>query len=529
MSGKILNMSRRDGALVMTALAALFMLGMTALVTDIGFLYYSQARLQTAVNAGWKAGYDRMLQTVQGRTMPNSDQQILINDHIRDIMQQNGYSTKELESVTMTYKPGFFLKVESTQNVGLFFARVMSFTSSNVSAVRQNHAEDFGQGVVPLAIPNGQVFDLSRSSFAVKYFGENEGFQENTEYILKLGSGGGNIKFMTPQPVDPDDPAPPDPRMIYIPMTDDHLNGQTDENLLRAYGVVYASLRSSAEDTETIQGYWLLGYKGGAFIIHYTEANFARINGFGITHEILETQEEVQKYLDFANPHVFELFAQRKIAVYSNRANSGPAAQTLTDAGIPFTTINDAAIQGGALANYHLVFMEPEDFTGYSGGCSHIGKPCNEFFLSGALGAIAKLSERTKTYLFMCTECQAHYSLENNKFDATAGDDCSLKKIRCCQRVSGSNKEKIWGATKTTGGSINLVNPGLICGTSTATLCYDFIMKSNALNESAPFAIEPFAIQKQKWAVASLIREHVLAGGYIFGQSFAAETFYMAL
>ncbi|MBU1107432.1 MAG: hypothetical protein KKB51_12235 [Candidatus Riflebacteria bacterium] len=98
MSGKKRLNRRHGGALAMTALAALFMLGMTALVTDIGFLYYSQARLQTAVNAGWKAGYDRMLQTVQGRTMPDAEQQLLINNHIKDVMQQNGYTSQELNT-----------------------------------------------------------------------------------------------------------------------------------------------------------------------------------------------------------------------------------------------------------------------------------------------------------------------------------------------------------------------------------------------------------------------------------------------
>ncbi|MDN5278723.1 MAG: hypothetical protein PWR01_2688, partial [Clostridiales bacterium] len=53
---------KRGGVLAMTVFAAVFLVGITALVTDVGLLYYNQARLQTAVNAGWKAGFDRMMQ-----------------------------------------------------------------------------------------------------------------------------------------------------------------------------------------------------------------------------------------------------------------------------------------------------------------------------------------------------------------------------------------------------------------------------------------------------------------------------------
>jgi hypothetical protein len=92
---------RRGGALVMTGLAAIFMLGMTALVTDIGYLYYSQSHLQTAVNAGWKAGYDRMLETVQGAYAPpaGSTQDQAIRAHILDVMAQNGITETNTEIV----------------------------------------------------------------------------------------------------------------------------------------------------------------------------------------------------------------------------------------------------------------------------------------------------------------------------------------------------------------------------------------------------------------------------------------------
>jgi uncharacterized membrane protein len=60
---------RSGSVLVMTALAGVFLLAVTALVTDVGFLYLQQSRLQTAVNAAWKAGFDRMMK-VKGSGVP---------------------------------------------------------------------------------------------------------------------------------------------------------------------------------------------------------------------------------------------------------------------------------------------------------------------------------------------------------------------------------------------------------------------------------------------------------------------------
>ena len=538
MSGKnLLNMRR--GALVMTALAALFMLGMTALVTDVGYLYYSQSRLQTAVNAGWKAGYDRMLTIVRGRYVPTDEQKTIIENHIKDVMMKNGYTAEQLASVVISYSPatprpspGYYLKVESTQNVGLFFARMMSFAASDVYASRENHANDLGQGVVPLAIPHGDVSDLSRSTYSFAPFGADGGFTAGGEYLLKLGSGGGNVKAPPREepnpddPVDPEEPGPEDPYLLFIPMG---AGDQSDTGYLKAYGVIYSCLGTPAGAAGNVPVYWLLDYRGGAFIIKFTTTHRDMLDAAGVNYQGLDDEAAAQPHFDAAGIGVFELYYQRKVAVYSNSLTTDATAQALTDAGIPFTTINDAAIQSGALNNYHLVLMAPDDLTGYSGGCGYYDKPCEYFLLSGALGSIGNKNQRATTALYMCTQCQSYYDSEPGTFDARAKDECLFKGTRCAEKVSGAAKEKIWGETKTTGGNVNLVYPNLVCGTSTKTLCYDFIMKSEALSEEAPFPTKPYAVQVLKWNSVSKIREHVATGGYILGHGFSAETLDLAL
>ena len=55
------NTSKRGAILVFTALISTAILAVTAIVVDIGYLYYKKNDLQTAVNAAWLAGNDRLM------------------------------------------------------------------------------------------------------------------------------------------------------------------------------------------------------------------------------------------------------------------------------------------------------------------------------------------------------------------------------------------------------------------------------------------------------------------------------------
>ncbi|HNX75482.1 MAG TPA: Tad domain-containing protein, partial [Candidatus Rifleibacterium sp.] len=92
--------NRAGSIMLMTVAFGVFLLSMTALVTDVGYLYYNQARLQTAVNAGWKAGYDKMME-IKGSGSPilSSAQKQTVRQHILEVIKSNGYTDEQLASL----------------------------------------------------------------------------------------------------------------------------------------------------------------------------------------------------------------------------------------------------------------------------------------------------------------------------------------------------------------------------------------------------------------------------------------------
>ncbi|NCB38108.1 MAG: hypothetical protein EOM80_05000 [Erysipelotrichia bacterium] len=178
--------NRTGGILVIAALASVFFVGMAAMVTDVGYLYYNQARLQTATNAGWKAGYDKMLK-IKSNGSPNLSeaQKAEIISHVEEVISANGYTPEEAD-LEISFENNNHLTVSSNKQVEMFFAKIWNIDSANVNAQRVNHPEDAG-GVVPLTIPNGPVKDVSPTKYRYDPFDENEEFQSGREYILKLG------------------------------------------------------------------------------------------------------------------------------------------------------------------------------------------------------------------------------------------------------------------------------------------------------------------------------------------------------
>ena len=178
---------RSGSVLVMTALAGVFLLAVTALVTDVGFLYLQQSRLQTAVNAAWKAGFDRMMK-VKGSGVPvlSDSDKAAITKHVIDVIESNGYSKQEIASASLQviFGNNNQLTVTAKQSVGLFFVKVLNIDSSDVSA-------DRGGGelaaIIPLGIPHGATKDVSPTKYRCKLFGSNEEFTVGREYIIKLG------------------------------------------------------------------------------------------------------------------------------------------------------------------------------------------------------------------------------------------------------------------------------------------------------------------------------------------------------
>ncbi len=115
----------------MVAVGAVLFLGLSALVTDVGWMYFNHARLQTAVNAAWKAGFDRMMMTSFKNSGPLDDgDQSLIKSHIKEIFDANGFKEGDLKDISIDFGDGLQLKVYAKKEVGLFFAKILNFQTA---------------------------------------------------------------------------------------------------------------------------------------------------------------------------------------------------------------------------------------------------------------------------------------------------------------------------------------------------------------------------------------------------------------
>ncbi|MDD2997746.1 MAG: Tad domain-containing protein [Candidatus Riflebacteria bacterium] len=470
---------RKGSILVMTALSAVFLLSMTAIVTDVSYLYYNQGRLQTAVNAGWKAGYDRMLQ-ISRVSPPTTENQSVIKAHILEVMKANGYTDDELTTVQVEFGPRFHLKVSSIQPVGLFFARIMNFNSSDVAAARENHANDAGQGIIPIAIPNGVVKDLGNMYTYTPFALENDGFVASRTYIIRLGTGGkSSVKSSTLK----DLYFPPtltasgtvEPGMLLIPMDD------TQDEPLKAYGFAFWCLRPDDADPGLLTPVqWLLGYKGGAFMVPNFPDAVAMLSAGGTYSGVdyiplsLETDKEViDMHLAAAAGNTLNLSARPRIAIYSNSATS-ELGTLLAQAGIPYgsyslpggwnryvngsiqlydptrnTLVNDAAVLSGALDRYHIVLLDKsEDLTGFSHGCSFHTKCCEDYIRELRYGTTNNPTARGKAEQYMCGYCRNFYD-ESYKFDFGSAKDTVNY---------ATEKDNVWRQGVIVGGKLEYVS-----------------------------------------------------------------------
>lgn len=180
--------SNRGAILLIVAFGAAFFLGLLALVTDIGWTYYHQIKLQTAINAGWKAGFDAMI--------ANTPRQQVI-EHIKSVVCLNYPDTPPPE-VAVTFagsdqtenaenQDSLFLAVTGTRTVHLFFAKIFGLASFRVHAARSGGIENSSEsGIIPLAIPHGVTTETSAGTYICELFGPGGGFSSGTEYLLRL-------------------------------------------------------------------------------------------------------------------------------------------------------------------------------------------------------------------------------------------------------------------------------------------------------------------------------------------------------
>jgi len=187
---------KRGSILVITAFSMVALLSFVALVTDIGYAYYQKARIESAVNAGWKAGLDlACVSAVNDDGTLTTSAQTAIQTRVRDVVQQSypGISfTGGPLSCSVIYRDNRALR-QNLQVVGrydspMFFAKLIGYTQMPVAAARGGPEDNGGEGVIPIGVPHGKLRQLGTHDFTFEKFEDDEGFTPGEEYIIRLGN-----------------------------------------------------------------------------------------------------------------------------------------------------------------------------------------------------------------------------------------------------------------------------------------------------------------------------------------------------
>jgi hypothetical protein len=139
-------------------------------------------------------------------------------------------------------------------------------------------------------------------------------------------------------------------------------------NDLKAYGIAYWSLEHQVPVD------WLLNYRGGSFMIDYSDqlANECRVRG--VMYEQLDGGSAAQVYAlvqsDDNNMDVVRLEKTPKMAVYvppDFKPWDDAVTLALDYAEIPYDKVWDDEVLGGKLSKYDWLHLFHEDFTGQYG------------------------------------------------------------------------------------------------------------------------------------------------------------------
>lgn len=146
---------------------------------------------------------------------------------------------------------------------------------------------------------------------------------------------------------------------ILIPMDEEQ------KNHLKAYGISYWALKNGLETD------WLLNYRGGSFLMKYTQTMESECKIRGVSYEVLADGKVNMILNEISDPSVnmemVKLEKAPKIAVYSPK-NKLPwddaVTMVLTYAEIPYDILYDDEVLKGELPKYDWLHLHHEDFTG---------------------------------------------------------------------------------------------------------------------------------------------------------------------
>ena len=141
----------------------------------------------------------------------------------------------------------------------------------------------------------------------------------------------------------------------------------SQKNHLKAYGAAYFILKLGSHVD------WLLNYRGGSFLVDYSDAVQNECLVRGVTSEIISEARVNSILQEISNPevnmNVVRLETAPRIAVYSIKnelvADETDAVITVLDyAEIPYQLVYDEEVLGDELPKYDWLHLHHEDFTG---------------------------------------------------------------------------------------------------------------------------------------------------------------------
>ena len=147
------------------------------------------------------------------------------------------------------------------------------------------------------------------------------------------------------------------------------MDGQ-QRNHLKAYGWVYSLLQKN----ESVD--WLLNYRGGSFLVAYSQAAESECKFRGISFEILNDEKALSLLQEISSPannmNLVKLERAARIAVYSPKSDlieyeSDAVISVLDYAEIPYQIIYDEEVLQDTLAHFDWLHLHHEDFTGQHG------------------------------------------------------------------------------------------------------------------------------------------------------------------
>jgi len=146
------------------------------------------------------------------------------------------------------------------------------------------------------------------------------------------------------------------------------MNNDNQTNHLKAYGITYLAIEQKQK------AYWLLNYKGGSFMINYSDMLKSECLLRGVSFEII-SDASAEELINFVkspsqNMDALELEKAPKIAVYSPKDKlpwDDAVTMALNYAQIPYDVIYDEEVVSDVLAIYDWLHLHHEDFTGQYG------------------------------------------------------------------------------------------------------------------------------------------------------------------